>query len=100
MEESKERQGFTIYHSLKESVEHLENEEAGILLKAIFDYSIEGKLLQSTDRVLLITFSMAKGMIDLSKERYKERCRKNKENAEKRWAKEREEKERREKGGG
>lgn len=74
-----------LLHSFDELVSHLTNEEAGILLKAIFDYDIRGKVTEFDDRALLFLFTEIKRSLDRNKEHYEDVCKKRAESAKKRW---------------
>lgn len=86
----KKAPGFILEKSQKEIFDELTNEEAGIILKAIFEYE-ETKKVPKLEKTLRIVFKQIKIKLDNYEKAYEERCLKNKENVEKRWAKYKEE---------
>lgn len=65
----------------------LTNEEAGQLIKAIFEYEDTGQIV-NLDRSLQIAFLPIKSALDRNKEKYENVVKRNKRNIEKRWEKE------------
>ena len=65
----------------------LTNEEAGQLIKAIFEYEDTGQIV-NLDRSLQIAFLPIKIALDRNKEKYENVVKRNKRNIEKRWEKE------------
>ena len=63
----------------------LSDEEAGILFKALFRYINDNEELETDNRVLKMAFSVARGQISRSLEKYEQICIRRKENARKRW---------------
>jgi hypothetical protein len=62
----------------------LTDEETGKVMKAIFDYRLYGAIPEFGDRMLNIPFNALKRMMDDDFDAYKEKCKKNAENAKKR----------------
>ena len=87
---NKKAPGFVLEKDQKEIIDELTNEEAGIIFKAIFEYE-ETKEIPKLDKTLRIVFKQFKIRLDNYDEAYEQRCLKNKENVEKRWAKYKEE---------
>ena len=86
--ENKKKENFLLYHNIFPTIEELENEDVGDVLKSIFKYSINSEITEyekgSTKSLL---FKAIKNSIDINNEKYVEKCRKNKENILKRWKK-------------
>lgn len=68
-----------------DAIRLLNDEEAGIILKAIFEYFISGTEPEFEDRALNILFLQLKKFCDTNRKRYEEVCKKKSENARKRW---------------
>ena len=81
-----EKKSFLMYTSYLDNVEILSDEEAGQLLKAIYAF-VNGDELPKLDRVVQLTFNPIKSHLERDMEKYNEICRKNSENAKKRWNK-------------
>lgn len=81
-----EKKSFLMYTSYLDNVEILSDEEAGQLLKAIYAF-VNGDELPKLDRVVQLTFNPIKSHLERDGEKYNEICRKNSENAKKRWNK-------------
>ena len=79
-----ERPGFLLYHNQKTIIDELSDKEAGILIKAIYEYE-ETKKVPKLDKMLKIIFLQFKNMLDNDEKKYEEKCLKNKENIEKYW---------------
>ena len=73
-----------LYYTYREVISRLSVEEKGQILDAILDYAEFGKepKLEGKADVVFPTFAM---LIDRDKAAYEEKCRKLKENIEKRW---------------
>ena len=67
------------------AIEHLTDEQAGILFKAILRYERDGQPFDSSDTALIALFSILCAQIDRDHQKYKERCEKNSVSARKRW---------------
>ena len=59
----------------------LSDEEAGILFKSLFRYINDNEELETDNRVLKMAFSVARGQISRSLEKYEQICIRRKENA-------------------
>jgi len=82
----KKAPGFVLEKDQKEIIDELTNEEAGIILKAIFEYETtreEPKL----DKSLRIVFKQFKVKLDYYDGRYNEKCEQNRENIQNYWNK-------------
>lgn len=81
------KDSFILYLEQKQIFEMLTNEEAGQLIKAIFEYEDTGQIVR-LDRSLQIAFLPIKSALDRNKEKYENVVKRNKRNIEKRWKKE------------
>ena len=83
----KEKKGFVLYKDQKDVIDDLTDEEAGKLIKAIYEYETTGELPE-LDRMLQLVVKPFVSTLKRDKVKYNEKCQKNKENAEKRCKKE------------
>lgn len=81
------KDSFILYLEQKQIFEMLTDEEAGQLIKAIFEYEDTGQLI-SLDKSLQIAFIPIRSALDRNKEKYEKVVERNKKNIEKRWQKE------------
>ena len=81
------KDSFILYLEQKQIFEMLTDEEAGQLIKAIFEYEDTGQLI-SLDKSLQIAFIPIRSALDRNKEKYEKVVERNKKNIEKRWNKE------------
>lgn len=81
------KDSFILYLEQKQIFEMLTDEEAGKLIKAIFEYEDTGQII-SLDKSLRIAFIPIKSILDRNKEKYEKVVERNKSNIEKRWNKE------------
>lgn len=79
-----DKNSFLIYLDYEEQFNLLSNEEIGILMKAIIQYE-KTKEIPILDGMVKMAFSFIKTQLDRDREKYQEKCEKNKENARKRW---------------
>lgn len=79
---TKEKDNYIMHCSYNEHFKLLTDEELGRLIRNVNDYVQNGVLPQysNEERVLNMAFSFMKTTIDIEKEKYLEKCRKNKEN--------------------
>lgn len=83
----KEKENFLIYHTSYTIVEELTIEERGLLFTSLYLYSMYGELPDFEERSLLsVAFKAIRTAIDISNKRYEDTCKKNSENASKRWS--------------
>lgn len=82
----KEQIAFLLQKDQKEIIDELDNEEAGIIFKAIYEYECTKKE-PKLNKTLRIVFKQFKVKLDSYDNAYEEKCLKNKENADKRWEK-------------
>lgn len=78
---------FLLPYDFEPNLKMLSDEEAGILLKAIFRYEIDKDLPDFDSRVMEICFNIIKNYLDANKEKYEALCRKRSESAKRRWQK-------------
>lgn len=76
------KDSFILYQEHKEIFEMLTDEEAGKLIKAIFEYEKTGRLLE-LDKSLKLAFIPIKNDLDRNKEKYEKIVKRNKENGKK-----------------
>lgn len=76
------KDSFILYQEHKEIFETLTDEEAGKLIKAIFEYEDTGKITQ-LDKSLKLAFIPIKNALDRNKEKYEKVVERNKENGKK-----------------
>lgn len=80
------KNSFILYHDYEEHFNLLTNEQKGMLITAVFQYSKTGKKPNfNHDGALMMSFSFIKAALDRDKEKYEKKCIKNAENAKKRW---------------
>lgn len=72
-----EKESFILYNSFYEPIKALKNEQLGRLLRAIFNYTINGEITQEDD--ILIAFMFIKNEIDKNNEKWQEEKRKRSE---------------------
>lgn len=80
------KDSFILYLDQQEVFEMLSDEQAGILIKNIFQYERTGEMPQM-DKLLNLAFVPIMQSLDKNRHKYEERCRKNKENIKIRWNK-------------
>lgn len=82
----KKRPCFLLERDQKEIVDELDNEEAGLIFKAIYEYETSGKEIK-LDKSLRIVFKQFKVKLDFYDKEYEIKCEKNKKNIEEYWNK-------------
>lgn len=80
------KDSFILYLEHQEIFEMLTDEQAGQLIKNIFTYERTGDMPQM-DKMLNLAFIPIMQTLDKNRHKYEEKCKKNKENIEKRWNK-------------
>lgn len=68
------KKGFVLYIDSRAQIDGLSDEEAGQLLKVIFEYADTGKYTEPESRVASIVFAGIKAQLDRDMERYQEKC--------------------------
>ena len=81
---AKKQPAFLLPMDQKEIIDELDNEEAGIIFKAIYEYEVNKKE-PKLNKMLKIIFKQFKVKLDNYDNAYKEKCLKNKENITKYW---------------
>lgn len=81
------KDSFILYQTHKEIFEALTDEQAGKLIKAIFEYEENGTEIE-LDPVTKMAFLSIKISLRINQEKYENICERNRENAKKRWDKE------------
>lgn len=71
------KDSFILYNSFYEPIKNLTNEQLGKLLRAVFDYTINGVTTKDND--ILIAFMFIKHQIDLDTKKWKEERKKRSE---------------------
>ena len=69
---------FVLYTRYREQINLLNNEQAGQLMKAIFDYQA-GEAVSIADQVVAMLWSVMKQQLDTDNQKYQETCAKRKE---------------------
>ena len=64
------KDSFILYNSFYEPIKSLKNEQLGKLLRAIFDYTINGVIAQDND--IIVAFMFIKNQIDLDTKKWEE----------------------------
>lgn len=82
----KKAPGFILEKGQKAIIDELDNEEAGIIFKAIYEYETTKKE-PNLNKVLRIVFKQFKVKLDFYDENYKEKCETNRKNIQEYWNK-------------
>ena len=80
------KDSFILYLDQQEIFEMLSDEQAGKLIKNIFQYERSGQI-PKMDKFLNLAFVPIMQILDKNRWKYEEKCKKNKDNIEKRWNK-------------
>ena len=64
------KDSFVLYNSFYEPIKALKNEQLGKLLRAIFNYTINGEITQDSD--ILIAFMFIKNQLDMDAKKWKD----------------------------
>lgn len=73
----KEKESFILYNSFYEPIKALKNEQLGKLLRAIFNYTINGEITQDSE--IMVAFMFIKNQIDRDAEKWEDERNKRKE---------------------
>jgi hypothetical protein len=76
---------FILHKDSLSILDKMEDKQAGQLFKAIYYYQINNRLPEDIDPVLDLLATTFINQFKRDQEKYEEKCRKNKENAKKRW---------------
>lgn len=75
-----DKNSFLIYIDYEEQFDLLTDEQLGQLMRAIVKYEKTGEIIK-LDSATKMAFSFIKAQLDRDREKYNERCEKNRENA-------------------
>lgn len=85
-----EHNSFILYKDSRIFINRLNKCQRGELLLAIFDYVCDGIIPDfENDAMLQMCFDIIRSYLDRDEKKYQDKCKKNKENIEKRWMKNR-----------
>ena len=82
------KRGVIMYYDVLEQTKSLNDEQFGKLMRAVIEYNEHGTLPTFDEPILEISFNFIKTSVDTNKEKYDERCEKNRQNILVRWNKE------------
>ena len=77
---------FILYTSDYQLIEGLADEQLGQLIRALFTYARDGKVIK-LEPVVRMAFAFIKDKIDRNQQKYQKKCERNRENIRKRWNK-------------
>jgi hypothetical protein len=83
------KKSFLLYLDQYDNIKDYSREQKGELLELFFKCNM-GEELTFDDPIIKIIFPFFKQVFDRDRGKYEEKCKKNKENQEKRWAKQNE----------
>ena len=83
MEKKTERKSLLVHLDKRETLEMLDDVQAGKLFKMLLSYADDGTVSEEDDQVVRIVFSMMRQQMDHDAERYAETCQKRAENGRK-----------------
>jgi len=81
---AKDKRGFMLYADMKETFDQLPDDKAASLIRHIFAY-VNDENPTSNDLIINIAFAPIKQQLKRDLDKYRDKCLKNKENANKRW---------------
>ena len=82
------KNGFLLYYDLKDVFAFLTDDEAGKMIKAVFEYEIDGALTDFEDRMMASTYKRITAHLDRNKKKYENICEQRRQAAFIRWEKE------------
>lgn len=85
MSANAKKESFLLSLEDKPLLDELTNEEAGILIKAIYEYEFTGECSQISDRVVRMVFNQLKDKLDKNREKYVDKCKKRADAAKSRY---------------
>ncbi len=77
------KNSFILYQSYYNQLELLSMEERGILITAIFEYTMDGRITQKLPPMVAMAFSSIKVALDRDVKAYEKQCQRNSENGKK-----------------
>jgi hypothetical protein len=83
----KKQNSFILYHDTYEKIRTLPLVDLGILFKMIYEYEINGIMLDTDNSVIKMAFSFIRAELDRNRQRYVSVCNRNKNNIKKRYTK-------------
>lgn len=78
---------FLMRKCWQEQIALLNSEQKALFIDAVFNYQCNGEDFKTSDGMLKMLWANVKQIFDFNNKRYAETCRKNSENAKKRWSK-------------
>lgn len=81
---TKKSNTILLFTDQREAINYLPNEQAGLLLKAIYAYADDGTI-PKFDGAIMSVFTMIRTQIDRSQDAYAKKCERNRANARKRY---------------
>lgn len=84
---AKQKDSFIVYYEWESACEDLTDEQRGQLFMALFAYEKRGEVYTGKDPALRIAMKLMSKSLDINREKYLERCEKNRRNIQKRWEK-------------
>ncbi len=84
MEPKKQKPSFVMHSTMWPAIKDLPDEDIGKLFRAIMEYHVDGVMPENIKPDLLMAFSFFKARFDVDYDKWIERCRTNKEIADKR----------------
>ena len=81
------KNSFVLYCDLNEVFSLLTDEEAGQLIKAVFDFELRGEVTEFSDRMLQSAYKRITDSLLRNREKYAEICEKRRCAIQKRWEK-------------
>lgn len=80
-----DKNSFLMYLDYEEQFNLLTDKQIGQLMRAVIKYEKTGEEPEISDGMVKMSFSFIKTQLDRDREKYTVQCKKNKENARKRW---------------
>ncbi len=74
------RDAFLVRHEIAGALEELADDQAGILLKMMMDYSITGETKRTAEPPTMMAFNFIKSQMDRAAEKYQKVCERNQKN--------------------
>lgn len=79
------KETFILYTSYKDAIMVLSDEQAGQLLKAIFEYATTGDKQEISDTAVKFAYMLIVSQIETSNKQYEKKCERMRANIQKRW---------------
>lgn len=81
------QQSFVIYHDWYDNIKDFEDADLGKLLRAMFEHEINRKVTTKLDSMSAMAFRFFTQALNRNREKYKEKCERNRANQQARWDK-------------